>query len=259
MQTFLTHKESPTSRLRFQRGFTLLELLIVLGIIGAVASAILPNLAMSSGSQMSLTLRELTLTMRNTYDSAVLTGRVHRLVIEIKKGVYWAEQAPLGYQGRPPLVQNDEESARAEERARLLEELNQAAADPRKASDGEREYTNRSILVLKRNILSPIRWAEVDDAVLFRRSVPGNVGFVSIFTPAMEEKMEYTTATDKDVAFLYFFPSGEAIPAAIQLAILNGEASFAEDGPRFTVKLDALTGHSEILDGLIDVDFKADD
>lgn len=252
----LPHHQSSSRR---EKGFSLLELLIVLGMIGAIAGAILPNLSLTSGSQISLALREFSLTLRNTYDSAILEGRIHRVVIQVKKGIYWAEQAPLGYEGRPPMAVNDEQAAENDARARLLEDLNQAAADPRKAADGKREYTQRSILVLRRNVLSPIKWNEVDDAVLYKRALPGAVAFASIYTPAMEKKAEFATAGEEDLAFVYFFPSGEALPAAIQFGIQGSENAINDAGPKFTIKLDSLTGHSEILEGFVEVDFKSDD
>lgn len=239
-----------------RRGFSLLELLLVLGMIGAIASVILPNLAVTNGSQMSSALREITSTLRSTYDSAVLTGRVHRFVVQPRTGTYWSEEAPLSLLGRPPVAIDEKSEQKTEERARLLEDLNHAAAEPRKASDGKREYGNRSLLVAQRKIFMPLKWTVVDDAMLAKRKLSGAVVFVSVRTPEMSEKLEYVKATEKQTAYIYFFPSGEAQQASLQLALLKDPQTIDDGGPKQTVVLESLTGQSQIVEGFYDVDFK---
>jgi prepilin-type N-terminal cleavage/methylation domain-containing protein len=251
---------------RPESGFSLIEVLVVLSIIAAISAAVLPNLGLSSGSQMSMGLRDFTTNMRATYDSAVLSGRIHRMVIYPAKSEYWAEQAPSGFDGRPPLSTGEEASAtagfNADARVRLLEELEKAAADPRRSSKSSqtdaRTYTNRSILVQQRKTLTPLKWSEVDDAVLFKRSLPGDLVFVSAVTDGMKNKLEYSKAGEKDFAYVYFYPSGEVQQAAVQLGIRLGEKDISNDGPKFTVFIDPLSGHSELLEGFQDPEFLKD-
>lgn len=247
---------------RRQGGFSLIEVLIVMGIIAAISAAILPNLGLTPGSQMSLALRDLTNNIRATYDSAVLSGRVHRLVIHPSTSEYWAEQAPLGYEGRPPVaVPSDGASATfsADARARLTEELDKAASETRKApKDDERSYTVRSFLVQQRRALAPIKWSEVDDAVLYKRSLPGDVVFNSVVTDAMKDKLEFPNAGEKDFAYVYFFPSGEVQQSALQLGMRKGEKEVDGEAAKFTLYVDPLSGHSELLEGFQDPEFLKD-
>jgi prepilin-type N-terminal cleavage/methylation domain-containing protein len=247
-------------------GFSLIEVLVVLSIIAAISSAILPNLGLSTGSQMSLALRDLSTNLRATYDSAVLSGRIHRLVIHPTTSEYWAEQAPLGYEGRPPVATSEDSSAtagfNADARARLLEDLEKALSDPRRSTKAsqsdERFYSTRSMLVQQRTALKPLKWSEVDDAVLYKRSLPGDVVFVNTVTDAMKNKLEFQQAGEKDFAYIYFFPSGEVQQAAVQLGLRTGEKEVNMEGPKFTLFLDPLSGHSELVEGFQEPEFLKD-
>lgn len=258
----MSRAESPGS----PAGFSLIEVLVVLSIIAAISAAILPNLGMTTGSQMSLALRDLSTNMRATYDSAVLSGRTHRLVIHPTMSEYWAEQAPLGYEGRPPLAESDEVSAsagfNADARVRLLEDFEKELAEPRRSTKAsqadERFYSVRSMLVQQRAALKPLKWSEVDDAVLYKRRLPGDVVFVSAVTDAMNRKLEFQQAGEKDFAYIYFFPSGEVQQSAVQLGVRSGEKDVNMEGPKYTLFLDPLSGHSELVEGFQEPEFLKD-
>ena len=247
-------------------GFSLLEVLIVLGIVSALAALILPNLGLTPGSQMNHSLRDITTTLRATYDDTILSGRVHRVAIVPKTGAFWVEQAPLGYEGRPPL--SSEESAsdsfNKDARVRLKEELDKIAADKRKAEAKggagaeQRFYSSRSILVAQRRILDPIKWSEIDDTILYKRELPSSVVFAELQTDTMRNKLEYANASEKDVAYIYFFPSGEAQQATLHIATKSEDKTVNETGPKFTINLDPLSGHSELLEGFQDAEFVKD-
>lgn len=254
-----------SKQLAFAAGFSLIELLIVLGIFGSLAAIILPNLGLNAGSQVSLSLREFTTTVRATYDAAVTSGRVHRLVLQPKTGEYWAEVAPMGFEGRPPVTVEDSQASdtfKADARARLLEEIDRIAGEPRKANSEssltERSYTPRSVLVQQRRWLKPIKWGEVDDTVLYKRSLAGAVVFAAVNSEVMKNRLDFVAAQPKETAFIYFFPNGTCVQASVQLATLQAENVINDAGPKFTVVVDALTGHSEILEGFQDAEFVKD-
>jgi hypothetical protein len=103
--------------------------------------------------------------------------------------------------------------------------------------------------------LNPVRWSEISDAILYKRSLPGSVVFAGAATDGMTEKMTFEKAEDKDFVYIYFFPQGQVQPAAIQLAMQETKKEIKSEGPKFTLILDTLTGHSQILEGLQDPDF----
>lgn len=246
-----------------EQGFTLLEILLVLGIIGALAGLVFSALPVMSSSQVNQALREVAASCRATYDNAVLEGRLHRLVIKPKTGEYWAEMTPSDADIRPPGGHNqgDLKLVDADSRAKWLEELNDAAADAESRSstaDEKRKYGARSILLTRRKVFNPIKWLEIDDQVLYRRVLPGDVAFVSVQTEAMDSPVRFDQAQEDDTVFIFFFPMGVAQRAVIHLGFLEEGNTIAEK-PRFTLKLDAMSGQSEIVDDFEEVDFRGKD
>jgi prepilin-type N-terminal cleavage/methylation domain-containing protein len=244
-----------------QSGFTLLEIILVMAIMGSIASVILPNIGLTVGSRMSMSIREIAGTLRSTYDNSVLSGRVNRVVFSLKSGEYWVEAAPPNFSGRPS-VQNVEKSAgelrQDDYKARLIEDLEKLFADVRKAGGGnsERSYSVRSILAVQRNVLKEKKWEEVEDAILTRRRLPSGLVFWSIATEGMPRALTQADLREGELAYVYFFPWGEAIRAQIQIATQAEEGGGIDDkSPKNTLSLDALSGQCSILDGLQEADF----
>jgi general secretion pathway protein H len=251
------------SRTRHQgvQGFSLLELLIVLGLIGALAAALLPSIGLTSGSQMSMALRDFSAQVRAVFDSAILTGRVHRIVLDMKSGDYWVEAAPLGYSGRAPRAQRaiDRSIMADDERKRLIDGLSEAASQPRKsATDEERFYSVRSLVVNQRRALTPVQWSEVDDAVLFKKSLPGKVRFAALATEQMPEKKLRSEFEEGDFGQIFFYPDGTLSQAMIHFGIEGDEDGIRDDAVKYTVFLDPLTGRSQLVEGFQDAEFVED-
>ncbi len=244
-----------------QSGFTLLELILVMGIMGAIASVILPNVGLTVGSRMSMSLREIAGTMRSAYDNSILTGRINRVVFSLRSGEYWVEAAPPNFSGRPSVLNPDRSAAEQRQedfKVRLLEDLDKLFADQRRAGGGnsERSYSVRSILAVQRNVLREKKWDEVEDALLTRRRLPFGLVFWSIAAEGMARPVTQTDIRDGELAHVYFFPWGEGMRAQIQIGTQTREGGPLDDaGPKNTLSLDALTGQSSIFDGLQEADF----
>ncbi|MES2769749.1 MAG: prepilin-type N-terminal cleavage/methylation domain-containing protein [Bdellovibrionota bacterium] len=86
----------PTFLLRTSRGFTLLEVLLVLGLVAGLALYAVPKL--SSGDQVRSAVRRLTVITKQAQTAARLTGMVHRMVFTMPEDpnephTYWVERA----------------------------------------------------------------------------------------------------------------------------------------------------------------------
>lgn len=89
---------SGANRTDWPRGFTLLEIMIVMGIAAALVMLAMPRLS-SQNNQMRQAVRRLSSLTRQLQTNAKLQGAVYRLVIDLKKGekdqgqTYWVEKA----------------------------------------------------------------------------------------------------------------------------------------------------------------------
>lgn len=74
-----------SSRPRHNRGFTLLEVMVVLGIVVALVAMAIPRLS-GSNNQMRQTVRKLSSITRQLQNTAKLKGAVYRIAIDLKDG-----------------------------------------------------------------------------------------------------------------------------------------------------------------------------
>lgn len=255
-----------------QEGFSLFEIIIVLALIGTIAVVIIPNLKLSVDSQMSTSLRNLTSQIRSAYDDAIFSGRIHRMVFDIKTGEYWVEQAPLGYEGRPPLLDSDSESdslQRRDKRNELLKNLEEKYKDladrpmPTTNTSENKTYSIRSIAIVQRKVLKPVDWKEINDAVIFRQKLASSIVFAQVLTSLSAKKYDYveifsnSDKTKKEYAYIYFLPNGTATSTSIKLAMQNknNPSAISEEGPKYTLNLNSLTGECNLLEGFQDANF----
>lgn len=74
-----------------RQGFTLLEMLIVVGILGLVGIIAIPSISNTFRFSVQSSARELATLIKDATNSAQVTGRVHRMVYDIKNAQYWVE------------------------------------------------------------------------------------------------------------------------------------------------------------------------
>jgi type II secretion system protein H len=88
-----------TTRKRGSRpkgGFTLLEVLLVITLVALLATAALPSLGNLFRASVGSALRRYSALVRYAYDQAVLTGRVHRIVLNLDDSTWKIESADPG-------------------------------------------------------------------------------------------------------------------------------------------------------------------
>ncbi len=72
-------------------GFTLIEMLVVVCIIVLISSMAMPTVSSYFQLALSSATRGLATTIKEAYNSAVISGRVHRLVYHFKDRNFWVE------------------------------------------------------------------------------------------------------------------------------------------------------------------------
>ncbi len=81
-------------RAKNSRGFTLIEVMVVLGILAALLAVGLPRMNINNGNIKTI-VRQMSVVTREIRNQARLKGRTYRLVLKMdqKKSAYWIESA----------------------------------------------------------------------------------------------------------------------------------------------------------------------
>jgi len=78
-------------------GFTLIEMLVVVGIVALMAGVMMPTISSYFQVTINSATRDLATVIKEAYNSAVITGKIYRLVYDIKENTYWVESGPAQY------------------------------------------------------------------------------------------------------------------------------------------------------------------
>jgi len=78
---------------RATRGFTLIEMLAVVATIALIAAMVLPNLNLGGSRAVRTAAQDLASAIEMARERAILTGRVHAVVIDVDRGAHWIEWA----------------------------------------------------------------------------------------------------------------------------------------------------------------------
>jgi len=161
-----------------QKGFTLIELLIVVFLIGMMFLFALPKVSSIFRLSLDSCSREMASVIREAYNAAMVTGRVHRVVWDLKERKYWVES------GGTSLLLDTEES---------LEKANQRLRRKIK-KEGEEESESLPPGHLPFTLNRLVTRSKI--------SLPRGVEFEDILTQKSEDPI--TTGT----AYTHFFPHG---------------------------------------------------
>lgn len=80
----------------FKKGFTLLEILMVIALLGILATSVLPSFNRIFRVSVQSSVRRYSALVRFTYDQAILTGRLHRIVLNLDRQKWTVEVADPG-------------------------------------------------------------------------------------------------------------------------------------------------------------------
>jgi len=95
MQIFPAKSNKKLKKTR-QRGVTLIEILLVVVLIGGLAGAVIPKVTSVFRVNVKSSVRRFSALIRHSYDQAILTGLVHRIVLDLDKQSWILENAVPG-------------------------------------------------------------------------------------------------------------------------------------------------------------------
>ena len=168
--------------LKNQKGFTMVEILVVIALISLITLFALPNVTSILKITLNTATRELATAIKETAQSTILTGRMHRIVYDLEENEFWVESAP-----------------------------NDTLLDTEKSYD--KEVRRRKMLGEPEKPASPF---QIDKSVTRKKiSLPSGVTFKAIYSTQKENPIE------TGVAYTHFFPQGMIEPTLIHITDLQ--------------------------------------
>lgn len=160
------------------KGFSLLELMVVLLLVATFVGIAIPTFRSLSGSKLKSTANQLLGLIRDTYARASLSGKTCRIVFDMDKKEYWVEESADTVKVKTQ-AQEEEEA-----------QENRSNAVPVKAPE----------------------FKPVEDELGEKHQLPEDIYFRSIWIDRFKER------ANKGQAALYFFPDGYTEEAQIVIA-----------------------------------------
>jgi general secretion pathway protein H len=205
-------------------GFTLIEVMVALMVIALIASIGVKGFRAVTKSDLRATTAHLSGAIRFLFDRASITGKYHRLVIDLTDGKYWAEVSDDRFyapneaesQADRRKRENDEAAADEDERKRLEKQQNDfgggtvaagSSFDLSKLEVGEFRPRRARFAAFKETALKPVTLKKLR--------------IKSVYTPRMTEPVT------SGRAYLYFYPLGQTEPAIITLTDATGESVYS--------------------------------
>jgi prepilin-type N-terminal cleavage/methylation domain-containing protein len=155
-----------------QDGFSLIELLIVVAILGLVGMIAIPSLSNTFRFSVQTSAREIATLVKDTANSAQITGRVHRIAYDLKNDQYWVEST-----SESTLLKSDESKEKDREHHSVFD------ADTEKKSGFHQE---NSLTKKKRSLSLGVKFKDVyteqgDEAIT------DGLAYTHIFPQGMSE------------------------------------------------------------------------
>jgi general secretion pathway protein H len=204
------------------RGFTLIELVVVVAVIAIVTVAVAAGVGNIRGASVQSETGKIAIAVRYLYNLSVLSGKNHRLVIDLDTQSYWAESQTTSDPCETFLLPGEgeeDEAAKAVNRPGGKKKAKEAAEADKSTSAG----------------FSPI-----ESRILAKTTLDKGVKFGSVMTSHQQQP------TEKGQAYVYFFPNGTTENAFIDVK--------GDEDDVMTVEVKALQGTATVHKQKMDID-----
>ncbi len=216
---------------------TLIELMVVLALVAMVVAGVARGMRSLARTDLRTSATKLSGAMRYLFDRASTTGRVHRLVIDLDAGRFWAEVSD----GRVLQAhEREDDDARKKELEKLAEEITAAKAKEESAAS-ESRASSVSLAAYQPEEFKPKR-AKFDafkETAVRPVTLSTKVQVTSVFTPRLADPLS------SGKGYVYFFPLGQTEAAYVHLREKHSDAFY-------TLILHPLTGKVQIHNSYVE-------
>ncbi|HVV48834.1 MAG TPA: prepilin-type N-terminal cleavage/methylation domain-containing protein [Polyangia bacterium] len=208
-------------------GFTLIEVMIAVGVLALVATIGVKGFRTVTKSNLRSSASHLSGAIRFLFDRASVTGKYHRLVIDLNEGKYWAEvsddkfYAPNQAESVADRQKREDKEAAQDEADRKRKEKEDALYGKGGGNNLFSSYTASSSFDMSKLEVGDFhpkrpRFAAFKETAL-KPVTLNKLRIASVYTPRMTEPVT------SGRAYIYFYPLGQTEPAIVTLTDASGE------------------------------------
>jgi prepilin-type N-terminal cleavage/methylation domain-containing protein len=246
-----------------ERGFTLIEIVIVISLVAFVYSIAMPNLGLTSDSEIATTLGRVNSDFRAAYDLAVLSGKNYRFVFHLRSGDYWLESTDspdvkLGSEKKESDPTEDEEKAKEQEFNSRFEEYERLLGDAVSLPDSDKKIAPSSPVLRARERLRGPQWSKVEALEWSKRSLGNGLIIKDMQAEHHIRKISVEEDGPDARAFIYVFPTGYIEKAFLHIYYAKGEGMIDDQKEPYTIRTNSWEGTSEIENGYTEVSLESD-
>ena len=242
-------------------GFTLLEIIIVITLMMGLMVYALPNI--NTSVDYITKLNTLASTIKSAFDTAVLTGRSYRLVVELDSGDYWLEETPEKNfkisTDQTGLDLNIEQAKQKKEDFEIeFEEYVELAGNTfTDIESGDEIKPDSPVLKAKRKLIDPV-WNVVTSIEWSKKSLGPELGISLVQAEHHGNPIKAGEEEEGTQAHIYISPTGYLEKAYIVIVPLDPEGFPEEDVEPFTVETFPYEGIARVTDGMKEMNFERD-
>jgi general secretion pathway protein H len=228
--TSTQQRGSRGSARRASSGFTLIEVMVAMMVIALIATIGVKGFRTVTKGSLREGSSHLAGAIRFLFDRASITGKYHRLVIDLNEGRYWAEvsddrfYAPNQAESEPDRRKREEKEDAVEDEERKRQEkqrLLYGSSSSSSSSGSSSSSFDMSKMEVGEFRPRRARFAAFKETALKPVTLKKEVRIKSVYTPRM------TDPVTAGRVYLYFYPLGQTEPAVITLTDKAGDSVFS--------------------------------
>ncbi|MFK7823051.1 MAG: Tfp pilus assembly protein FimT/FimU [Oligoflexales bacterium] len=246
------------------KGFTLLEVIIVIGLVAFVYAVAIPNFNLKTGNEVASKLGQFAEDIRSAYDYSILTGKPLRLVFKLYDGEYWIEtisdnsavqKVKLGNEAisSDPLPEDEQQRlAFFDEDFQRYEDI-VGEAVPNPESDDEEEIVVVSPVIKAKDVLKGPIWQKLDSLEWSGRRIGPFLMVRDLQTTHHQQPVNVEDGPGV-VGMIYFLPQGFVEKTVLHVFYQKDKGEVDPDQTPYTILVHPYDGYAEVRVGFEEID-----